>query len=188
MKTAPLPGPIVRADGASVADDDLPGDTQPQARPLAWRLGRHPRVEDVSQQFGWNSAAGVFDFQTEPIVDAREADRQSSSGLHGVDAVGDEIEERQLELHRVGQDVQRAASGAMTSTWTPASSSIGPAIWHTRFTRAPRSARSCGIAAGARNRAPSARSPSLWPLDPEWPSADRREADSGGDDWISSCT
>ena len=39
-------------------------------------------------------------------------------------------------------------SGAITSTWTPASSSIGPAIWHTRLTSAPRSARSCGMAGG----------------------------------------
>ena len=71
-----LARPIVHADRSPVAGDDLPGDAQPQARSLAVRLCRHPRVEDVSQQLGRNPAAGVFDLETEPIVHALETDRQ----------------------------------------------------------------------------------------------------------------
>ena len=95
----------------------------------------------------------------ESIVYAREADCQLSTGLHRIDAVGDQIEQRELELHGVGDDVGRLLGDRHLHLDARVFEHRAGHLAHASHQRAKVRALARGWTGGVTNRAPRGRSP-----------------------------
>ena len=100
------PTRLVRGvDLASVGAHHFADDAEAQARPVSDRLRRDPRLEEVRQQIGGDAGASVSHFQANAPLGARAADAERAAVGHGVQRVGDEVQQGELELRRVRVDV-----------------------------------------------------------------------------------
>ena len=85
---------------------DFAHDTQTKAGALSDGFGRHPGLEEVRKEIGWNAVARVLYFQPDAAGRRRAAERQRPAVGHGVERIGHEIEQRELELRGVGVDIR----------------------------------------------------------------------------------
>ena len=84
------------------------GETQPGA--LTCRLGRHPRIEQTVHDRRRNPRPRVGHFHADSRRTRCHGDRQRAAVGHGVECVGDQVEQRHLQLCRVRLD-RRQISG-----------------------------------------------------------------------------
>src|SRR5690242_5041533 len=84
-------------DGASVRGHHVARDGEAETRALAGLLRGEEGVEDAGHVAGVDAAAGVRDRDLDQAAARAHRHQQLPSAGHGVDAVGDEVEEDLLE-------------------------------------------------------------------------------------------
>src|SRR5882672_2914895 len=87
---------------------DAVGDGESEAEALADRLRGHERIEDALDHLGGNARAVVSDADADHVLRAAhlDADRGLLDVGHGIERIGDEIDQHLLELHGVSRHPQ----------------------------------------------------------------------------------
>ena len=98
-------------DASPLGLDDLAADGEPQARALPLRLGREEGLEDPRADLGGDAGARVGHAQDGRARRPGNLDAEGAARGHGIDGIGEEIEDDLLHLGAVDQDLGKRVAG-----------------------------------------------------------------------------
>src|SRR5882757_10112049 len=101
-------GAVLRMHAAAEILHDAVGDGEPEPKALADRLGSHERIENALDHLGRNARTVVGDADADRVLRGThlDVDRGLFDIGHGIERVGDEVDQHLFELHGVSRHPQ----------------------------------------------------------------------------------